>query len=64
MRSPTDTRNYWMLLALGLVITAVGLGAAHHMEVAGHVATGMDNAVVWGLPHVFALGLQRQQCFF
>ncbi len=55
MRSPTDTRNYWMLLALGLVITAVGLGAAHHMEVAGHVATGMDNAVVWGLPHVFAI---------
>jgi hypothetical protein len=25
------------------------------MEVHGHIVTGMDNQVVWGLPHVFAI---------
>ncbi|MCK7580032.1 MAG: polysulfide reductase NrfD [Chromatiales bacterium] len=25
------------------------------MEVHGHVVTGMNNQVVWGLPHVFAI---------
>lgn len=36
-------------------MTLVGLLAAHHMEIHGHVVTGMDNSVVWGLPHVFAI---------
>ncbi len=55
MRSAADTRNFWLLLALGGALTAVGLGAAHYMEVHGHIVTGMNNQVVWGLPHVFAL---------
>ena len=33
----------------------MGLLAAHAMEVHGHVITGMDNQVVWGMPHVFAI---------
>jgi Ni/Fe-hydrogenase subunit HybB-like protein len=55
MRSATDSRNYWMLLAIGLCVTAAGLGAAHLMETHGHAITGMDNSIVWGLPHVFAI---------
>jgi Ni/Fe-hydrogenase subunit HybB-like protein len=50
-----EARWYWALLAAGVLVLLAGLGAAHHMETAGHVATGMDNQVVWGLPHVFAI---------
>jgi molybdopterin-containing oxidoreductase family membrane subunit len=55
MRTPQDTRNFWLLAVLGGVLTLAGLGAAHYMELHGHVVTGMDNQVVWGLPHVFAI---------
>jgi molybdopterin-containing oxidoreductase family membrane subunit len=55
MRTPEDTRNFWLVAVLAAAITAVGLGAAHHMELNGHVVTGMNNQVVWGLPHVFAI---------
>ena len=37
------------------MVTAIGLGAAHYMELHGHIVTGMNNQVVWGLPHVFAI---------
>lgn len=57
MRSSVDSRNYWLLVALGALVVAVGLGAAHTMELHGHIVTGMDNQVVWGLPHVFAIFL-------
>ena len=50
-----DTRNFWLLAVLGGLVTAVGLGAAHYMEIHGHIVTGMTNQVVWGLPHVFAI---------
>ncbi len=46
----------WLLGLLALT-TLAGLGAAHHMETAGHVVTGMNNHIVWGLPHVFAVFL-------
>ena len=55
MHSPAETRSFWWLVALGAALVAVGLGAAHFMELHGHVVTGMDNQVVWGLPHVFAI---------
>ena len=55
MRTREDTRNFWMLAALAGLIVAVGLGAAHHMELHGHIVTGMNNQIVWGLPHVFAI---------
>jgi len=50
-----DTRAFWLLVALGGVVTAIGLAAAHVMEDRGHIVTGMNNQVVWGLPHVFAI---------
>jgi [DsrC]-trisulfide reductase subunit P len=57
MRTADDTRNFWLLVAIGGLVTALGLGAAHFMEIHGHIVTGMDNQVVWGLPHVFAIFL-------
>ncbi len=38
-------------------ISAAGLGAAWYMEHHGHIVTGMNNQIVWGLPHVFAVFL-------
>jgi molybdopterin-containing oxidoreductase family membrane subunit len=35
----------------------IGGLSAHHMETHGHVITGMNNQIVWGLPHVFAIFL-------
>jgi Ni/Fe-hydrogenase subunit HybB-like protein len=51
------TRTFWILAAAGAAVLAVALGAAHYMEMEGHVVTGMNNQVVWGLPHVFAIFL-------
>ncbi len=55
--SASQARLAWSLLAAGGAVVAVALGAAHYMEVHGHVVTGMNNQVVWGLPHVFAIFL-------
>lgn len=52
-----EERIFYVLVLLGAAVMAVGLGAAHYMEEHGHVVTGMDNQVVWGLPHVFAIFL-------
>jgi Ni/Fe-hydrogenase subunit HybB-like protein len=45
------------LLGLHVLVIAVGLGAAFYMEHYGHVVTGMNNQIVWGAPHVFAVFL-------
>ncbi len=50
-----EARNYWLLVACGALVVAIGLAAAHRMELHGHVITGMNNHIVWGLPHVFAI---------
>ena len=49
--------GYWLLLAALTVLAAIGLAAAHYMESQGHHVTGMNNQVVWGIPHVFAVFL-------
>ncbi len=49
--------SFNILLVLHVVVIAIGLGAAFYMEHNGHVVTGMNNQVVWGLPHVFAIFL-------
>jgi len=49
--------HFWALAAVGGAVALAGLGAAHFMEVQGHIVTGMNNQVVWGLPHVFAIFL-------
>ena len=55
MNPTAEDRNFWLLAAVGGVVTAIGLAAAHYMELHGHIVTGMNNQVVWGLPHVFAI---------
>jgi len=49
--------GYWGLLAALGAVLAAGLGSAWYMEHHGHIVTGMDNQIVWGLPHVFAVFL-------
>ena len=47
---------YALLVSLGAIV-ALALGATYYMEHNGHWVTGMNNQVVWGLPHVFAIFL-------
>jgi len=49
-------RFFGPLLALGALLAA-GFAAFLTMEINGHHVTGMDNQIVWGLPHVFAVFL-------
>ena len=49
--------SFWALVGLHVVLVALGLGAALYMEEHGHIVTGMNNQIVWGLPHVFAVFL-------
>jgi Ni/Fe-hydrogenase subunit HybB-like protein len=52
-----NSPGYWGLLGgLGAIIL-LGLFAAYNMEHHGHHITGMNNQIVWGLPHVFAVFL-------
>ncbi|MBK9161189.1 MAG: polysulfide reductase NrfD [Nitrosomonadales bacterium] len=53
LRSPL----YYILLALGALVVMVGLYAVYQMEHHGHIITGMNNQIVWGMPHVFAIFL-------
>jgi len=49
--------QYWILLgALGLA-AVVGYLSSHHMDSHGHFISGMNNQIVWGLPHVVAIFL-------
>ncbi len=57
--SPIEGRSpgFYALLGLLGLLVLLGLFAAHHMETEGHYVTGMNNQVVWGTPHVFAVFL-------
>ena len=52
-----EPRGFWALAIAAAVVLLMALGAFHYLEEHGHVATGMGNEVVWGLPHVFAIFL-------
>ncbi len=45
------------LLLMHALVIALGLLAALYMEHNGHYVTGMNNQIVWGMPHVFAVFL-------
>jgi Ni/Fe-hydrogenase subunit HybB-like protein len=49
--------RFWMLLAALGVPIALGALSYFYMEHNGHIVTGMDNQIVWGMPHVFAVFL-------
>ncbi len=48
-------RIYYLLLAVGGLVALAGLYAVHMMEEHGHIISGMNNQIVWGMPHVFAI---------
>lgn len=52
-----NSSGFYLLVAVLGLITAIGLAAAYYMEHHGHWVTGMNNQVVWGMPHVFAIFL-------
>lgn len=49
--------GYIGLLALLGAFILAALGATYYMEHNGHWVTGMNNQIVWGMPHVFAVFL-------
>ena len=53
----SNRTSYWIVIGLLCVAVIMGYGAAHYMETEGHWVTGMNNHVVWGLPHIFAIFL-------
>ena len=52
-----NSREFYALAALLGVFVLSALGAAYYMEHYGHYVTGMNNQIVWGMPHVFAIFL-------
>jgi Ni/Fe-hydrogenase subunit HybB-like protein len=50
-----NSGTYWSLIGWLAAFAAAGLGAMWYMEHNGHWVTGMNNQVVWGTPHVFAV---------
>ena len=51
------TRTVWAFAVLLLAFIGGALGAVAYVEHYGHIVTGMNNQIVWGLPHVFAIFL-------
>jgi len=52
-----ESKGYYALLAILGLMLILALSAAWFMEHNGHYVTGMNNQIVWGLPHVFAIFL-------
>ena len=51
------SKGYYALLGWLGAFVAAAMGATWYMEHNGHYVTGMDNQIVWGMPHVFAVFL-------
>lgn len=56
-RELKSTPQVWGLLALLAAFIAAAGAVVLYIEHHGHIVTGMDNQIVWGLPHVFAIFL-------
>ena len=52
-----NSNRFYALAALLVVFMLSALGSAYYMEHYGHFVTGMNNQIVWGMPHVFAIFL-------
>jgi molybdopterin-containing oxidoreductase family membrane subunit len=50
-------KPFYMVLGFFGLFVLAALGAAYYMEHSGHWVTGMNNQIVWGMPHVFAVFL-------
>ena len=49
------TQGVWTLAVILLGLIGVAAWAVLYVEHYGHAVTGMNNQIVWGLPHVFAI---------
>lgn len=49
--------RYWGLLGILAAVVGIATLAFGYMEHTGHWVSGMNNSVVWGTPHVFAVFL-------
>lgn len=56
-REISVTPHLWAVAAVLVAFIMGGFGAFFYVEHHGHIATGMTNRVVWGMPHVFAVFL-------
>ncbi len=52
-----NSPRFWALATLLGAFVLSALAAAFYMEHYGHYVTGMNNQIVWGMPHVFAIFL-------
>ncbi|MCW8853511.1 MAG: polysulfide reductase NrfD [Gammaproteobacteria bacterium] len=52
-----NSMGYLSLLAFLGAFVLAALGSTYYMEHNGHWVTGMNNQIVWGMPHVFAVFL-------
>ena len=50
-------RSVWGMAILLAAFVLGGLASVIYVEHHGHIVTGMNNQIVWGLPHVFAIFL-------
>ena len=50
-----DPKIFWSNFILLGIFILIGFGCSHYMELEGHYVTGMNNQIVWGLPHIFAV---------
>ena len=51
------SKAYYLILGVCAAILGLGAISFFHLEHTGHYVTGMNNQIVWGLPHVFAIFL-------
>lgn len=49
--------GFWLFFGALAALALTGVASALYMEHHGHIVTGMDNQIVWGMPHVFAVFL-------
>jgi len=52
-----NTLSYILMLLLCALLVGIGGFCALQLEHQGHIISGMNNHIVWGLPHVFAVSL-------
>jgi molybdopterin-containing oxidoreductase family membrane subunit len=53
----TDSQTFYGVMGVLTTFVMAGLIAFFYVEHHGHYVTGMNNQVVWGMPHVFAIFL-------
>jgi len=52
-----SSKGFWSIMAILALVILLAAMAFYYMEHSGHWVTGMNNQVVWGTPHVFAIFL-------